>query len=208
MPPTPMFPLQSALLPGETLPLRIFEPRYSELVSHCLAGDGRFGVVLIAAGAEVGGGDRRNDVGVLARITSHVAHGDGRYSLNCALTQRIRVLRWLPDNPYPVADTQAWPDPPASVSAADLARLEDDIWALLQTIAGARGFRLRRRAEVLGTGAGDDGQRLFDLAARVPIGPADRYAVLAAPGPVERLAVLREAVETVSDLVRFQLSEE
>ena len=33
----PMFPLQSALLPGETLPLRIFEPRYGQLVRDCLA---------------------------------------------------------------------------------------------------------------------------------------------------------------------------
>ena len=33
-----MFPLQSALLPGETLPLRIFEPRYARLVQDCLAG--------------------------------------------------------------------------------------------------------------------------------------------------------------------------
>ena len=32
-----MFPLQVAMLPGEELPLRIFEPRYSALVSDCLA---------------------------------------------------------------------------------------------------------------------------------------------------------------------------
>ena len=53
----PMFPLQSALLPGEVLPLRIFEPRYSELVQDCLAmTDPAFGVVLITRGREVGGG--------------------------------------------------------------------------------------------------------------------------------------------------------
>ena len=32
----PMFPLESSPLPGEVLPLRIFEPRYSQLVSDCL----------------------------------------------------------------------------------------------------------------------------------------------------------------------------
>lgn len=63
----PMFPLESVQLPGETLPLRIFEPRYRELVTDCLAGDRRFGVVLIAAGREVGGGERRCDVGVSHR---------------------------------------------------------------------------------------------------------------------------------------------
>ncbi|HKV19301.1 MAG TPA: ATP-dependent protease, partial [Mycobacterium sp.] len=41
----PMFPLERAMLPGEELPLRIFEPRYSELVADCLAmDDPAFGV--------------------------------------------------------------------------------------------------------------------------------------------------------------------
>lgn len=34
---TPMFPLEVAMLPGEELPLRIFEPRYQALVSDCMA---------------------------------------------------------------------------------------------------------------------------------------------------------------------------
>ena len=47
--PQPMFPLQSALLPGEVLPLRIFEPRYAQLVQDCLAmTEPAFGVVLTA----------------------------------------------------------------------------------------------------------------------------------------------------------------
>ena len=64
-----MFPLEVAMLPGEELPLRIFEPRYAALVSDCLATeDPAFGVVLIAAGREVGGGDTRSDVGAMAHI--------------------------------------------------------------------------------------------------------------------------------------------
>ncbi|MCX6492367.1 MAG: LON peptidase substrate-binding domain-containing protein, partial [Rhodococcus sp.] len=47
----PMFPLGSVLLPGERLPLHIFEPRYQALVQDCLKmDDPRFGVVLIARG--------------------------------------------------------------------------------------------------------------------------------------------------------------
>jgi Uncharacterized protein, similar to the N-terminal domain of Lon protease len=43
---TPMFPLEVAMLPGEALPLRIFEPRYAALVADCLAmTDPSFGVV-------------------------------------------------------------------------------------------------------------------------------------------------------------------
>ena len=78
----PMFPLEVAMLPGEELPLRIFEPRYTALVSDCLATDDpAFGVVLIAAGREVGGGDTRSDVGALAHITECADFGDGRYRL-------------------------------------------------------------------------------------------------------------------------------
>jgi len=74
------------MLPGEELPLRIFEPRYTAMVQHCLASeDPAFGVVLISAGREVGGGDTRSDVGALARITESADFGDGRYRLRCVM---------------------------------------------------------------------------------------------------------------------------
>ncbi|MDT7770920.1 MAG: uncharacterized protein QOI30_3939, partial [Mycobacterium sp.] len=64
--PMAMFPLQSALLPGEDLPMQIFEPRYTALVRDCIRDkDPRFGVVLISQGGEVGGGDVRCDVGTV-----------------------------------------------------------------------------------------------------------------------------------------------
>ena len=207
MPTVAMFPLQSALLPGEQLPLRVFEPRYAALVSDCLATDDpAFGVVLIARGWEVGGGDERHDVGALARIVSSVDHGNGRYQLECIVQERFRVIEWLPDNPYPRAVIEAWPDEPGVLEPAAVATVEDDIWVLLSMIAQARGIKLRGRDEIFGTWATDDGNRLYGLASCVPIGAADKYAVLAAPGPVQRCAVLREAVETVTAMVRFQLS--
>ena len=73
--PMAMFPLQSALLPDEDLPLQIFEPRYAALVRDCIRDkDPRFGVVLISQGREVGGGEVRCDVGTVARITECVGH--------------------------------------------------------------------------------------------------------------------------------------
>jgi hypothetical protein len=51
----PMFPLESVLFPGQTLPLRIFEERYKRLVTESLASSGMFGIVLIEKGREVGG---------------------------------------------------------------------------------------------------------------------------------------------------------
>jgi uncharacterized protein len=207
-----MFPLQSALLPDEDLPMQIFEPRYTALVQDCLRDDDpRFGVVLISHGREVGGGDVRCDVGTVARITDCVdLAGSGRYMLRCRTGERIRVCDWLPDDPYPRAMVQAWPDEPgAAVTAGQLEELEDRVMGLFERIASARDFALPDRDVVLGAVVDivDPGMRLFALASRVPIGAADRYSVLAAPSAAARLAALSDAVDSVAAVVEFQLSE-
>lgn len=204
-----MFPLESALLPGQDLPLRIFEPRYAALVRHCLDTGDPFGVVLISRGREVGGGDSRCEVGVSAAITECVDHGAGRYSILCRTGERIRVSAWLPDDPYPRASVTPWPDEPGEpVTAALLLDIEDRAMALFARIADARGVPLPDRAALLGEDpAGDPGRRLYELAARIPIGTADRYTVLSAPSAGERVAALREAVDAVAEVVEFQLSE-
>jgi uncharacterized protein len=209
MPVVPMFPLERAMLPGEELPLRIFEPRYSALVSDCLAmDDPAFGVVMIEAGREVGGGDARSDVGALAHITEVAEFGDGRYRLNCVMAERIRVLEWQPDNPYPRAAVEEWPDEPGDAVEVDAIRdVEDSIIAVFERIARARGREVRGRDFIAGAdNAPDAAMWLYGLAARLPMGQADRYAVLAAPTVTGRLDALREAVETVTALVEFQLS--
>src|SRR5918995_785794 len=119
----PMFPLGAVLLPGEVLPLQVFEPRYRALVHDCFAApDGpRFGVVLIARGHEVGGGDERHDVGAVARIVRHELAPDGRSALLCAGEERVGVREWLPDDPYPRADVELVEDEPIDLAAFDRA---------------------------------------------------------------------------------------
>jgi Lon protease-like protein len=205
-----MFPLEVAMLPGEELPLRIFEPRYSALVQHCLgADDPSFGVVLISAGSEVGGGDTRSDIGTLAHITECADFGDGRYRLRSVITERIRVLEWHPDDPYPRAAVQVWPDEPgAPVDVEAIRDVEDGMVALFERIAAARGAQIDPRDIVVGADeSGDPAMWLYALASRVPMGQADRYAVLSAPNVAARVAALRDAVETVTAMVEFELSD-
>jgi len=59
---------------------------------------------------------------------------------------------------------------------------------------------------LLGFGHGDAGERLYALASRVPIGPADRYAVLSSPSAAQRLAALSDAVDSIAAMVDFHLS--
>ena len=208
---TAMFPLQSALLPGETLPLNIFEPRYSRLVQDCMAADDpSFGVVLISQGREVGGGDIRSDVGALAHISHCVDLGMGQYQLLALIGERIRVLEWISDDPYPRAVVQAWPDEPGPpVTAERIGDVVDGILGLFRRIIEARGGTLRSDALAVDAETADDPSRhVYALAARVPMGQADRYAVLAAPTLSERVDVLTDAIETVTAMVEFQLSED
>lgn len=201
-----MFPLETAPLPGEELPLRIFEPRYRDLLTDCLAADRRFGVVLIAAGREVGGGERRCDVGVTVRIARHRKLGFGQHAVLGEVRQRIRVLDWLPDAPYPRAQVQSWPDEPGEpVSDAELTDVADRLLAVYRRLAAARGVRAPT-ASIFGELPGPPGERLYALAAGAPIGPADRYSVLAAGSPAARLAVLRDVIDGLADRVEFELN--
>lgn len=206
-----MFPLESVRLPGEDLPLRIFEPRYGALVRECLDGAREFGVVLIAAGREVGGEDARCDVGSMAHIVDCQDLGDGLYILECDMRERIRVTTWLEDDPYPRADVQPWPDEPGlTVTIDDIGVVEDRVMEIFERIAAAQEATLPSRSMLIGEPEpGDDvGTRLYALASRVPMGQADRYAILEAPTAAARLDALRDAVETVSAMIEFQLAGE
>ncbi|MGA9871078.1 MAG: LON peptidase substrate-binding domain-containing protein [Rhodococcus sp. (in: high G+C Gram-positive bacteria)] len=206
----PMFPLGSVLLPGESLPLHIFEPRYQQLLSDAMATeDPSFGVVLIARGHEAGGGDVRHDVATLAHIVAHRDLGDGRHLVECVGGERIRVDAWLEDDPYPRADVRMWPDvdddaaPPESEFGALSTRITE-LYGLIGSLAAATDASPPDAPTFSDLPAGP-GERLFTLAAQIPMGQADRQDVLEAPGATARLEALNDAIENVSDIVRFRL---
>ncbi len=94
----PLFPLNTVLFPGGPLPLRIFEPRYVDMVKRSLRDEAPFGVVLIREGEEVGPADF-HDIGTLARIIDFDTLPDGLLGLTCVGEQRFRVHTYarLPD---------------------------------------------------------------------------------------------------------------
>lgn len=204
----PMFPLEHPLLPGEAVPLNVFEPRYRQLVADALGADSRFGVVLIARGSEVGGGDERLDIGTVAQIVGHRLRASGQIQLVCRGTDRLRVLRWLDDDPYPRAEIEPWPDEPLD-DADDWHRLRAPLTSLLtetQHLYDALAAASGRPGLTLG--APDElppAEYTYATAANLPLGAADRYAVLAAAGPAARLDVLVRALDDVLPLLRDRL---
>jgi Lon protease-like protein len=89
----PLFPLHSVLCPGIALPLHIFEPRYREMVGHCLETGSPFGVVLIRDGREVGPlAGHIADVGTTAAIRQASRYPDGRLDIVTVGETRFRVV--------------------------------------------------------------------------------------------------------------------
>ena len=86
----PLFPLNTVLFPGGPLPLRIFEPRYVDMVKRCVRDQSPFGVVLIREGQEVGPAEF-HDIGTLARIVDFDTLPDGLLGLSCLGEERFRV---------------------------------------------------------------------------------------------------------------------
>lgn len=67
--PLPLFPLNTVVFPGGTLPLRIFEQRYLEMIKQAIANDTPFGLCAIREGAETGSPATPYDIGTCMRIT-------------------------------------------------------------------------------------------------------------------------------------------
>ncbi len=123
-----MFPLETTVLPSTVLPLHIFEERYRALARFVAAGDEpEFGVAMIERGREVGGGDVRSDVGVVARIVQAEEFPDGRWTVVAVATRRIRVEGWLPDDPYPKALVLDWPDTDADLPLDAIEKLSTQL---------------------------------------------------------------------------------
>jgi uncharacterized protein len=72
----PLFPLQTVLYPGGPLPLRIFEPRYVDMISNCMKTGVGFGVLLIRSGSETGQASMY-DLGTVATIVDWDQLSDG-----------------------------------------------------------------------------------------------------------------------------------
>lgn len=216
----PMFPLGSVLLPGGILPLHVFEPRYRDMVRDCLRTDGvpEFGQALISHGWETGGGDDRVMVGTVAQMLQVEALDENRYALVAVGTRRIRINAWLPDDPYPIADVDDWPDedpdvPGLTVEVAAAHARVRSVRALAGRVAEQSDATIdggvRGEAPV---DSGDDEisddplLATYHLATLAPIGPADRFRLLAAPGPARRLDLLAEILDDVEAMLTFRLS--
>src|SRR3954470_20174774 len=94
----PLFPLGLVMLPGELVPLHIFEDRYKQMIGECLGEDREFGVLWLVA-------DELKEVGCAARIARVLERfDDGRMNILAEGTTPFRMERRIGDMAYPAGD--------------------------------------------------------------------------------------------------------
>ena len=102
----PLFPLGLVLLPGEALPLHIFEDRYKQMIGECLDGETEFGIIWLSD-------DGLKEVGCSARIERVLERfDDGRLNILVEGTTPFRLERRIGDMAYPAGDIELLDDEP------------------------------------------------------------------------------------------------
>ena len=193
----PMFPLGTVLFPHGLLPLHVFEERYRRMTQRVLRGDGEFGVVLIERGSEVGGGDTRFGVGTVARVVRVQELPDGGYALATVGMRRIRVTRWLSDDPYPQAEVREIAEVP---SEADGSRRARALAAFAEVCELHR--RIDPRLPDFPSIVDEPAQASYEIAALAPIGPLDAQRVLEIPNAGDRFEFLAELLDHHARMLR------
>ncbi|WP_299598921.1 LON peptidase substrate-binding domain-containing protein [uncultured Microbulbifer sp.] len=175
----PLFPLNMALFPGVTLPLRIFEQRYLRLVTESLKTDTGFGVALIRSGKEVGAAEVW-PLGLYVRIVDWSQGEEGLLHIDVAGQSRFRVLETsAQDDGLLMAEVEWLPDEESHPVPESC----DGLLAVLN--------ELKQHAAILALKFEpvDSAEALsWQLAQLLPLEDQARVELLASHDPLERLA--------------------
>ena len=182
----PLFPLNRVLFPGGELPLRIFEPRYIDMVRDCMREDKGFGVVLIEQGSEVGEAAQTFRVGTLAKIVDFDQQPDGLLGILARGHERFQILsvEVLP-NKLTMAVVDIWaPEAPE--------RIPQDLHYLVELV---KDIETRARVHVAEAACYADATWVgFKLAQLLPFNLAYRQSLLEVKEPLERLVMMADII--------------
>ena len=190
----PIFPLPTVvLLPGEVLPLHIFEPRYVEMIRDSIASHHVIGMVEVMPGFEndLPGSPPVRDIGCVGFIASHEELPDGRYLLWLFGLERFRIEEELDANTqYRQARVRYEPTPESPKRLAEIRPLRQELRSLLPRLVDLDGVAREQFARHM-----DDASdsQLIALTCQVLEIPSDRkQAVLEADSLSDRFLMIYE----------------
>ena|SRR5215218_1754942 len=176
-----LFPLGMVLLPGELVPLHIFEPRYKELIGECLAEDHEFGLILSDEQGLRSTGTRARVVDVLERFD------DGRLNIVVRGGERFRLRNLTSGRSFQTGDVEPLEDADQPPSEDERARVRQ----LYERLADVAGEEVEELA---------DGPELsFAVASRVDFGVEIKQKLLEQRSESTRLGYLAGLLETAAE---------
>jgi Lon protease-like protein len=185
----PLFPLDVVLLPGTSLPLHIFEPRYKEMTTECLAQQKPFGIVRAKE-------EGLAEIGCTAEIVSvSKQYSDGRMDIVTKGVRRFEVMEVNQERSFLQAQVLYLQDEPGSATAEEVAqatKLHGEIMAL----AGA---------QPEGSATLDQPQLSFYLAGSLPLDLDFKQTLLGMKSEVERMQAVISYFETILPTLRRTL---
>jgi uncharacterized protein len=183
----PLFPLNVVLFPGGPLPLRIFEPRYVDLVRHCMREHSPFGVLLIRVGSEAGAVASTAETGTSARIVDFYQLPDGLLGITCVGERKFRVLsRWRKEDGLNVGAIEWLAKEPAVDLPGEFLHLGELIRKVLPELGELYATVEHRCGDASWVGC-----RLAEI---LPIGLLEKQHCLEIDDPVARLSWLNPLI--------------
>lgn len=176
----PIFPLDSVLLPGVTLPLHIFEPRYKEMIEQCLAEKKAFGVVRAKPDEGIA------EIGCTAEILELTKrYEDGRMDIVAIGRRRFEILEVNHDRNFIQAEVLFVDDEDAVPNPEE----RRQVLELYEQILDAVGSDTEIDT--------DSSLLSYQLAGSLPIDLDFKQAILGIRSETERLAGLIDFFEAI-----------
>ncbi len=188
-----IFPLTGVLLlPRGQLPLNVFEPRYLALVDAVMQGNRLIGMIQPTEHEDKSLTPALSQVGCAGRITSYREAEDGRYLITLTGICRFRVAQELAaTTPYRQVKADFGP------FAGDLASAGDDEFPRERLLAALKVYLSQRdlKADWRSVMSAPAEILVNALAMLCPFEPAEKQALLEAPGWTERVSTLVALLE-------------
>jgi Lon protease-like protein len=173
------------------------------MINEAIEGDRSFGVVLIERGPEVGGGEVRFDVGTRAQIVQAGILEGERMAVVAVGTERLSVVSWLEDDPYPVATTV---DKAPATDHGDLSRPVAEAvraWRKVAALASELGADVGAAELTLPV---DPQEALWALCSVSPLELIDRQQLLELDDPLHRAELLITGLEDQATILEARLA--
>jgi Lon protease-like protein len=190
----PLFPLTTVLFPGGPLPLRLFEPRYLDMVGRCMRQEEPFGVLLLSGGAEAGGQTvvRTEDVGTLATIVDWYQGADGLLGITALGGERFRLLAMQRQaDGLNVGDIEVLAKDPAVALPARYALMAELLRAIIDDLGKLYECVDKHYADASWVG--------FRFAEILPLSNSQKQLCLQMTDPIARLEYLQPLLRQIRD---------